>query len=151
MTVEQNERAMRAYVEAMGAADPIRLRFLDERGLTLSQLRLMYLIREYIEPSVGDLAAEIGVRPPTLTGAVTRLVQRDLVGREHDPEDRRIVRLRLTAQGRRMLDEFSVAGRAYLESVFAALGEDRVAALTESFEQFADAARAVMREAEETF
>ena len=151
MTSEQNQRAMRAYVEAMGAADPIRLRFLDERGLTLSQLRLMYLVREHVEPSVGDLATEMGVRPPTLTGAVTRLVQRGLVTRDHDQEDRRVIRLRLTARGRRMLDEFSVAGRAYLESVFETLGEDKVAALTQSFEQFAAAARAIVKEGEETF
>ena len=149
MTTSQNERAMRAYVQALGAADPLRLRFLDERGLTLSQLRLMYLIREQGEPSVGDLAAEIGVRLPTLTGAVTRLMRRGLVTREHDAEDRRVVRLRLTAKGRRMLDEFSVAGRAYLESVFAALGEAKVAALIESFEQFAAVARGVMNNRED--
>ncbi|MPZ49597.1 MAG: MarR family transcriptional regulator [Dehalococcoidia bacterium] len=150
MTNPTNERALRAYVRAMTVADPIRLRFWDRRGLTMPQLRVIYLIRESGDPSVGDLATEMHIRAATLTGIAERLVKQRLVRRFHDSKDRRIVRLRLTNEGQRILDEITIAGTAYIEAVFAALGLERVDALTNCLEEFANAAERITETGEDS-
>jgi DNA-binding MarR family transcriptional regulator len=58
--------------------------------------------------SLGALARAEQVRPPTITRVVAQLERLGLVGREPDPEDRRVQRVRATAKGRKVLE----AGRA---------------------------------------
>jgi DNA-binding MarR family transcriptional regulator len=58
--------------------------------------------------TLGDLAAAEQVRPPTMTRLVRALEREQLVRREKDPDDGRVVRLRATAKGENVLH----AGRA---------------------------------------
>jgi DNA-binding MarR family transcriptional regulator len=46
-----------------------------------------------------ELAAGLGVRPPTATEAVAALERKKLVAKHRDPQDRRVVRVRLTRKG----------------------------------------------------
>jgi DNA-binding MarR family transcriptional regulator len=58
--------------------------------------------------TLGALATAEQVRPPTMTRLVAALEAQGLVTREPDPDDGRVVRLRATAKGQRLL----AAGRA---------------------------------------
>ena len=53
--------------------------------------------------TLGELAAAEQVRPPTMTKLVQELERAGLASRERDPEDARVVRLRSTAKGQRIL------------------------------------------------
>lgn len=61
---------------------------------------------------MGELAAVEGVRMPTATSVVTRLVKLGLVERTADPQDRRAVQVGLTAQGRIQIDALSAERNA---------------------------------------
>ena len=82
-------------------------------------LTLLYLHRT--QPSrMSDLAAYLDAPLNTATGAVTRLQQRGLVERQHSPDDKRIVLISLTAEGRRLIaqgikDSISLIGRLFEE------------------------------------
>ncbi|MBI4571560.1 MAG: MarR family transcriptional regulator [Chloroflexi bacterium] len=141
-------KAMRAYGRAVAVADPIRLRFWDGRGLTMPQLRLMFLLLQQDSRPVGELADEMRVRPATVTGLTGRLVRQRLICRQDDPGDRRVVRIALTAEGRRVIGEVQTAARAYLSAVLRRLSEPQVRRLVATFDEFADAAQAVQREGE---
>ncbi len=136
--------AMRAYGRALAVADPIRLQFWDDRGLTMTQLRLMYVLLVDDGCSVGELAGRMSVRPATVTGLTDRLVRQELIERQADLEDRRVVRVSLTAEGRRVLGEIEAAARAYLGPVFAGMGDDAVRRLTTLLEQFTAVADTLM-------
>lgn len=129
MKQELLARAITAYGRALGVADPIRLRFWDSRGLTMTQLRLMYLIYQRNEPTISELAELMVVRKPTITGLTDRLVKQKLIRRLSDKTDRRIVRIALTKEGRRVLGEIEVASKAYLDRVFGTMGETEVKSL----------------------
>ena len=139
---------MHAYGRALVVADPIRLQFWDDRGLTMPQLRLMYLLYLRDGRPVGELAEEMSVRPATMTGLTDRLVRQELIERRGDAEDRRVVRVVLTDEGRRVLGEIEAASRLYLDAVFKRMGDDAVERLIDLFDQFSDAASAVQREGE---
>jgi len=55
--------------------------------------------------ALGALAVAEQVRPPTITLLVRALEAEGLVVRERDPDDRRVQRVRATAQGRKVLRE----------------------------------------------
>ncbi|OGO52134.1 MAG: hypothetical protein A2148_12555 [Chloroflexi bacterium RBG_16_68_14] len=139
-------QAMRAYGRALAVADPIRLRFWDNRGLTMPQLRLMFLLLQQDGRAVGELAELMNVRPATVTGLTDRLVRHKLIVRLADEDDRRVVRIVLTHEGRRVVGEIETAARAYLDAVFQRMGEDAVRRLIAGFEQFSAAANEALRE-----
>lgn len=141
-------RAMGAYGKALAVADPIRLRFWDNRGLTMTQLRLMYLLYRQDEQTVSDLAEQMRVRKPTITGLTDRLIKHKLILRLDDAADRRIVRIALTKEGRRVLGEIEVASRAYFDRIFHALGDASVARFIEIMEEFSRSAESVQRSSE---
>jgi DNA-binding MarR family transcriptional regulator len=55
--------------------------------------------------TLGALAAAEQVRPPTITKLVATLEAAGLVARETDPDDRRVVRVKATARGARLLHD----------------------------------------------
>lgn len=143
-----NERAFRAYARALNVAAPIRLQFWDDRGLTMPQLRIMFLLLENDGQSAGELAAAMRVTPATMTGLADRLARQQLIERQPDPRDGRLVRLFLTATGRGTVQAVEVASRAYLDKVFERMGDEAVDRLVEALREFAHAAEWVQVEAE---
>ncbi len=66
------------------------------------------------------VAAEMGLAPNSVSTFVSALVKADLLMREQDPDDRRVIRLTLPAQVQRSVDEVR---RRRHEVVRGALGE----------------------------
>lgn len=135
-----------AYGAALSVADPIRLRFWSEQGLTLAQLRLMYTLLVEGDQPMGDLAERLDVRPPTVTGLTDRLIKQDLIERVADPSDRRVVVVRLTDEGRSVIGQIEAISRAYFDRIFAKLGQKRIEELTRALEEFAEVAKAALAE-----
>lgn len=140
------EHARHAYVRAVAVLDPFRLRFWDSRGVTMTQLRVMHLVRERCEPSTGELAEELHIRPATLTGLADRLESKGYVRRWPDAADRRVVRVVLTEEGSRLLDEAFALGRKNLDAIFEHMGQESIDAFTRAVEAFCDAAEATQPE-----
>jgi DNA-binding MarR family transcriptional regulator len=120
------DEAHRAYVGVMTVMDPLRFMFWDSRDVTMTQLRVMFLIRERCQPSTGELAEQMRIRPATLTGLADRLESRGLIRRWTDADDRRVVRVSLTDAGASLLEEAAAAGRAFLNGVFERMGPEAV-------------------------
>ncbi len=71
--------------------------------------------------SMSELAAAEQVRGPTMTRLVQGLEEAGLVARSADPADGRVVRLRATSEGRRVLEAARQRRLALLAPLFAAL------------------------------
>lgn len=72
----------------------------DEPGC----LPLLAMLAEDGPFRAGEIAAELGVNPSTVSRQVAGLVRSGLVERRADPEDGRVSPLVVTAAGRRLLD-----------------------------------------------
>src|SRR5512133_1139736 len=75
----------------------------DASGLPAPQLSAMSVIVFGGPITLGALASAEQVRPPTITKLVALLEEQGLVEREMDPADRRVVRVKATARGTRLL------------------------------------------------
>lgn len=146
MDADRVTDAMRAFRRAVATIDNIRLNLWDEDGLTMTQLRLVCLLYPDQKRSVGDLADEMRVRPPTITGIADRLIKRGLVERIHDSEDRRVVWIALTENGRRAFGRLEAVGRPYLTEVFSRMGETKMQRLIDALDEFTATAEAVQRD-----
>ncbi|HEY5061933.1 MAG TPA: MarR family transcriptional regulator [Gemmatimonadaceae bacterium] len=94
----------------------------DAAGLPAPQLSALSVIVFGGGPiTLGQLAAAEQVRPPTITRLVVALEEAGLVERETDPEDRRVVRVKATARGTRLLNDGRQRRVASLAASLAAL------------------------------
>jgi DNA-binding MarR family transcriptional regulator len=72
--------------------------------LTMSQLKVVLLLFLNGPSRMSVIASELGVSLATATGVVDRLVERNIVLREGDPEDRRVVLCRLSEEGEKLIN-----------------------------------------------
>lgn len=83
-----------------------RLRSEDRHtGLSVPRASALSVVVFAGPVTLGELAAAEQVRPPTMTRLVTALERQGLVVREGDAADARVVRVRATAKGIRLLQE----------------------------------------------
>ena len=86
-------------------------------GLTPSQHQLLLAVKGHDDPrgpSIGDIAGYLMLRHHSAVGLVDRAAAAGLVARHQDPEDLRVVRIRLTSKGSRTLERLS---RSHIEEM----------------------------------
>ena len=71
----------------------------EELGVTASQGYILLALSETGSVTMNDLSVRMRLANSTMTRMVDQLFQKRMITREPDPEDRRIVRVRLTEQG----------------------------------------------------
>jgi DNA-binding MarR family transcriptional regulator len=76
--------------------------------------------------TLGALAAAEQVRPPTMTRLIVAMEAGGLIERESDKDDRRVVRIRATAKGRRILEDGRDRRIAVIAETLAALPESDI-------------------------
>ena len=76
-----------------------------EYGITPQQGQLMCVLMSGPR-GMGEMGTMLGLAKSSLTGLVDRTERNGLVRREADPQDTRAVRVALTAEGGRLVEEF---------------------------------------------
>ena len=128
------EQILDNYGRAAGIFDPNRLEVWEELGLTMSQLRVLYLLQAAPGTPAGAVATMLKVRPSTATGIIDRLVDKQkLVRRERDDSDRRRVRIFLTERGHKVITELDTRKRAVIWKIFRNFSEQELADIDRTF------------------
>ncbi len=91
-----------------------RLRQQVAEGATSTQVSALATVERLGTPTLGELAASEKVRPPSMTRIVVGLEEAGLVTRRVDDDDRRVARVMLTAEGRRVLQRSRSLRTAFL-------------------------------------
>ncbi len=118
-----------------------RLRQESLAGLSPAQASALGMVNKLGTPTLGELAVAEQVQPPTMTRVIASMESAGLVVRITDEADRRVCRVRLTAQGQRTMQRIRTLKTAYLTRGLARLGPDELtaaAALTELLEQLGE-------------
>lgn len=72
--------------------------------IELDELELDIISEEVLPPTIGQIAADIGNAPHTLSGRIKRLEKKGLVKKVKDENDLRINRVVFTEKGRNMIN-----------------------------------------------
>jgi DNA-binding MarR family transcriptional regulator len=108
----------------------------SEPPLSPPQVHLLFSIASKQEGiSVKDLAERTSVTPGAITQFVDGLVEMGLVMREGDPNDRRIVRLKLTELAKSQFEHFRKDYLTSASRVFNVLSNDEIKQLIALFDK----------------
>ncbi len=123
---ELRSEAFQLFGRLVTRSDPSRLEAWAGLGLTMTQLRVLFMLRADDGLSAGALADLLGVTPSTLTRIMDRLVRNHLVRRVTDDDDRRLVRHHLTSGGAKTVIEVERTGRERMNEILARLSEEQL-------------------------
>lgn len=128
----ETELLTRLRLSVMRLARRLRQESTGDDQVTPSILSALATVARLGPVTLGDLAAAERVQPPSMTRLVSRMEELDLVEREQDATDRRVVRVRLTSPGRRFVDRTRTKKNEYLARRLAGLTAAEVALLEQA-------------------
>jgi DNA-binding MarR family transcriptional regulator len=109
-------------------------------GLSIIGLQVIALLEMHGAMTMSRLADDLGVALPNATGIVARLAERGVIARGHDADDRRVVRVELTDEGRRLIAEIEANRRDRMSRLIGALDRTQQARLLQSVRDLGAAA-----------
>jgi DNA-binding MarR family transcriptional regulator len=127
-------------------SDPGRLEAWAGLGLTITQIRVLFILRNTDGLTARSLAETLTVTPSTLTRIMDRLVRDCLVKREEDPDDRRLVRHYLTGTARDMVEAIEAQSRQRMHKLLSRLSHEQTERLVDALTDLAAASEAVETE-----
>ena len=93
----------------------------------MAQLRALFALRRHGDCRMGTVASRLGTSMSSATGVIDRLVERGLVERRVDPEDRRSVVCRLSPEGLDLAERLLSLRRSVWEERLSALTQEEAA------------------------
>jgi DNA-binding MarR family transcriptional regulator len=138
------DEALAAYIRVHEAFVSATEKEWAQLELTVTQLRALFILERVGRIPVSQLAQRLGIKLPSTSILVDRLVKAGLVGRTSDPEDRRIVLL-VPTEGGLDLTRRLRQGRDDLRKWLQALSPDTLGALTAGLRALAEVASGTVR------
>lgn len=128
------KRILGAYNEISKSINPTQLLKVD---LTSSQIKVLISFYGKDCYTMTELSRVHAVSVSTMTSMVDRLFQNNLLERHRDDEDRRVVRVRLSPDGEKMVDYLMKVRRQELEKFLLELSDDETQQFVRSIETVA--------------
>ena len=69
------------------------------------EMKTLTIAHEQKNPTMKDIAEELGISSPAVTAVIDRLISDKAVERSEDAHDRRVVRISLTPLGKKLFEE----------------------------------------------
>jgi DNA-binding MarR family transcriptional regulator len=95
------------------------------RGLSIIGFQVLALLEMHGPMPMSRLADELGVALPNATGIISRMVERGMLARSHDTDDRRVVLVSLTDDGMRLIGGMEEERRARMTRLIGLLDEEQ--------------------------
>lgn len=114
---------------------------LTDEGLSPSEINVLANLADGQFRSVGELAADAGIKPTTLTSVLDRLGKRGYLARELDLGDRRSFMVHLTPEGAQAAQRASAAMADIVTEATVSLTEADVAGFRKVLRALTEAAR----------
>jgi DNA-binding MarR family transcriptional regulator len=115
--------------------------FMDDAGLSPSQVNALMRLYHGSLCGVSDIGGHLGISNAAASQMVERLVQMGLLERTEDRQDRRHRQLKLTEQGRALVERGIGARRLWMESLTANLTLEQQAMIAEALSMLTETAR----------
>lgn len=80
-------------------------KYLEEKGLSLPRYWVLLNTDKYFGLTMGELQNKMYLAPSSITALVDSLVTNGLLERGTHPEDRRVIKLYLTEEGKKVLED----------------------------------------------
>lgn len=109
--------------------------------LTMPQLRALFALLQEESLRMSSVSSTLGISLSTTTGLMDRLIDKKLVERWTDPDDRRSVRCKLTVEGKDLCETLLAARRSQWEDRLNPLSKEELKTVCNAVEIVLGAAR----------
>jgi DNA-binding MarR family transcriptional regulator len=113
------------------------------QGVSMSHLHLMSMLHRHGEMPMSRVAELLDVSDSNATGLIDRMEERGIVERVRHPEDRRVVHVRVSDAGRRILADVEILRDDLVLRVLARLDTPRLVRLGQAMEDVRGAIEAI--------
>jgi DNA-binding MarR family transcriptional regulator len=124
--LETMQRIQKLMVSVRKRQRPLFLRAIQPFNVTTQQYYILRVLFENGVARVNHLAEEMKVKPSAITIIVNKLVERELVTREYDEQDRRAVNINLTSSGEEIVRKVRRLHDEMMRRYFAHFSEEEV-------------------------
>ncbi len=131
-------RILQSLRQSIRAIDLHSRRLAESYNITSPQLICLLEIEQSQPVTVTALARQVHLSPSTVVGIVDRLVDKGFVTRDRSTSDRRKVEIRMTTQGKALVDKAPSPLQETLAEQFKALSEEDQLNIVQSLERVVD-------------
>jgi MarR family transcriptional regulator, organic hydroperoxide resistance regulator len=115
-------------------------------NLGIGQLKTLFFISNRGATTTGKLATALKVTPTNVTGIIDRLLEKELITRTGDPDDRRVLVLGTTPKGDELVAELRQKRRERMTEVFNRLNDEEAVAVAQGLKIMVKAIEAKQEE-----
>lgn len=126
-------RSAMAELRCIGSERLLRL------GVSMSQLHVMSMLDRHGDMPMSRLAEMVDISLSNATGLIDRMEERGYVERVRVPDDRRVVLVRITETGRKLLDDIEILRAETLRTVLDRLDPDQLDGIARATADLRDA------------
>ena len=94
--------------------------------MTVAQLRVLLLLHTVCQSRMSSIASNLGIAVSTVTGITDNLVKKELVTRQDDPEDRRVVICSLSMKGQKIMNHIWIQGQLQMKKLLNGLSPEQL-------------------------
>ncbi|OOY19445.1 MarR family transcriptional regulator [Thioclava sp. DLFJ5-1] len=113
----------RLAVAAEKLSERLARQYRDRFGISIPEWRVLVHLAQSDDVSVRDIEARVAMEKSKVSRAASRLETSGLIAKARHEGDKRLVKLRLTANGRAMMAELLVLANAFQAELEAELGD----------------------------
>jgi DNA-binding MarR family transcriptional regulator len=140
MTTSTRDERVRELIDEFGLRNPTRkmyaMRHWPSGRLSLVHLNVLMLLDEEGPHAMRALAEGLDVSQASATGIVDRMEQRGLVARERGEQDRRVVHVGITEEGRALIAGMAAERRDHMVTMIDKLTDEEIAGLLTGLRAF---------------
>jgi DNA-binding MarR family transcriptional regulator len=125
-------------------------RFIDESGLSPSQLSTLMHLYYSDDCGVSSLSDHLGITKPAVSQLIERLVKMGLLARTENPNDRRSKQLSITSEGEMLIRQGIDARRKWMETLTESLDPAQQLTIADALTTLTEAAKALNVENQKT-
>ncbi len=112
----------RLAVAAQTLSEELAKQYRERFGISIPEWRVIVHVAHSGGASVRDIEARVGMEKSKVSRAATRLEERGFVTKQINAQDRRLIHLSLTAEGRALMVDLLPIAQAYQKEVERRLG-----------------------------
>jgi len=133
------EEAIASLGQAVGSLRCAGSQRLVRLGISMTHFHVLTLLRHHDAMPMGRLADTLDASVSSATGIIDRMEERGLVERERVPDDRRVVLVRPTQAGLRLVDDAELVRSDVIRAALARMTLDQLERLTATIGELAGA------------
>ena len=124
--------------------------YLSRGEITIPQLRTLEYLSRIDGCLMNEIASHLGISRPAATGLVDRLIAQGLAAREYDDKDRRVIKIKISPKGKKIVANIWDQKRRSFAKVFSMISAQERTQYIQIMEKIANVLAQKIAEKENT-